>query len=446
MISHSKDLKLILAVALPLMGTFLAQKGMQLIDTIMLSWLGPDALAAGALAWALFAIIMLFCLGTLSAVGVQIARARGSEQLDDVHTHLKHGILLALLLSIPSVLLIWYLPPLLIYVGGDESVVVKTTQFLRSLVWGFPGFLLFFVFRELVSAFAMNRIIVLIASLSIPLTFFLNYLLMYGKGGLPKLGITGIGYAGALVMWFMCLSLWAYTKIAPNIHQYLMPNTKSHLNWKNILITAKIGIPSGFLFILDAGMFSTATLLMSHFGINVLAAHSIAFQCVTIAYAVPFGLSMAVALQVSFAMGKQDLPRAKIIAMLGLLIGLFLVSIIAAIFIFFPDALINIFMEKDSALDPKMRQFAILMLIVAAIFQCFDALQAIISGALRGMKDTLIPMIFCVFCYWIIGVGCSYYLAFKTQLGPIGIWYGLTIGLFMAGTLLLMRFLSKKLP
>lgn len=431
-----------LKLAMPLIAAFLAQKGMQLVDTLMMGWIGPDALAAGALGTGIFMVIVVFCRGTLSSVGIFIVRALGANELGDIKISILHGFYLAFGLSIPSMLLVWLSPYILMGWGQDREVVESVKLLLDGLVWGMPGLLLFFVLREVFAAFSLSRIIMLISLVSIPLTFLGNYLLIYGKFGLPALGIAGIGYAGAIVMWFMALGLWVYGKK----HRLL----KKHLNVKSIRLSLYklkemfyIGAPSGAVIVLDTGMFLIAAMIMGYFGVAALAAYQIAMQCASIAYNVPLALSVVTSMQVGHAIGSKNPIKARQAVYLGMGVGLIISGIIAGIFILFPTTLASPFLTVSENNYQEIMRFAESFLIVAAIFQCLDAVQTIANGALRGYKDTWVPMLLSIGCYLFLGIGSAYYFSFYTSLGAIGVWYGITFGICAAGVVLALRLFRR---
>ncbi|HSW68746.1 MAG TPA: MATE family efflux transporter [Gammaproteobacteria bacterium] len=434
------EIKSTVFLILPLMLAFLSQKGMQFIDTLMMGWLGPSALAAGAVGTAIFITILVFCMGTLSAVGVFIARAKGANDENDIVASLQNGIVLAILLSLPCIIIIWLAPHFFIR-NENAAVIHNAALLLHGLSIGLPGYLLFLVFREFISAFSLTRIVMLITFTSLPLTFFINYVLIYGRFGLPALGIAGIGYAGAIVMWFMFLGLLFYTLLNHQLKKYCNFKLVS-LNlgkMKNMLL---IGFPSGAFFLLESAMFLTSIMMMGYFGVEALAAFQIAMQCVNIAYAIPFSLSMATALQVSHAAGSKEFYRFKIIAFQNFGLGLLFSIIVAIFFIFFPEFFVKIFLNNESNHINTIKM-ASSFLVIAAFFQCFDAIQAIANGMLRGLKDTLIPMVLSVASYWIVGIASSYYLSFHTVLGPEGIWYGILLGICTLGTVLMIRLIKK---
>jgi MATE family multidrug resistance protein len=436
------EIKSLTSLVLPLMTAFLAQKGMQLIDTLMMGWISTSALAASALGTSIFMTVLVFCMGTLSAVGIFIARSKGANKAGEIQSMLQHGICLALFLSFPCMLIIWFSSYALSTTIKDPEVIKNVILLLHGLVWGLPGFLLFLVMREFISAFFLTRMIMIVSLGSLPLTFVANYLLIYGRYGSPQLGIAGIGYAGALVMWFMFLCLLVYGIKHPLLQKYISLHSYKidFLKLKKILY---VGIPSGVLLILESAMFLFASIAMGYFGADALAAHQIAMQCTSIAYSIPYALSMATALQVGHALGAKNIHLAQRSVFIGLAIGLILTSLIATVFIFASEQLVGMFVVGDELEYQPIKKMATTFLIVAAIFQCFDGVQLIANGALRGLKDTLVPMMLSVGCYWVFGIGSSYYFAFYTNAGSTGIWYGFTLGFTSIGIILIFRLLNK---
>lgn len=282
----------------------------------------------------------------------------------------------------------------------------------------------------------------LVALGSIPLTFFANYVLIYGKYGLPALGVAGIGYAGAIVMWFMFLCLMIYARKKQFLKNYIMFNS-FQFDWQKIRALLSIGIPSGILVLFESGLFLFAAIAIGYFGVNTLAAHQIAMQCANIAYTFPFALSMATALQVGHAVGAKDMYQARRMAFIGLTLGLILTLLIVSIFIFAPTQLAGLFLKGNEQDYQGIMQLAISFLLISALFQCFDGIQSIANGALRGLKDTFIPMLISIGCYWCLGMGSAYYFAFYTHLGPVGIWYGLTLGIFSIAIILTIRLFNR---
>lgn len=432
------EIRATLSIAFPLIAAFLAQKSMQFIDTIMMGWIGPSALAAGAIGMSVFVTILVFCMGTLSAVGVFIARARGEKNGDNIQLYLQNGIWLAWFLSVPCVIVMWIAPHFLIR-GEEEEVLNNAILLLHGLSLGLPGYLLFLIFREFISVFALTRIVMIVTLASIPLTFILNYIFVYGKWMLPPLGVAGIGYAGAIVMWLMFFGLFFYSIRHPQLNKYIHFRSFELSPLKDMLF---IGLPSGTFFLLESGMFLFAVVMMGRFGVDELASFQIAMQCANFAYAIPFALSMTTALQVSHAVGSKEYFRLKPLIFQNFYLGLFFTIIIATCFILFPNFFIKIFLENESDY-PQTIQIASSFLIIAAFFLCFDAIQTIACGILRGLKDTFIPMVLSVGCFWLIGASSIYYFSFHTSFGANGIWYGISLGITSLGIAFTIRLFQK---
>src|SRR5262249_15993709 len=254
----TQELKAITQLAFPLIAVFIAQKGIQLVDVIMMGKIGAHALAAGALATSFLISVMVFCLGSLSATGVFISRSLGAKQLQEISSSLYGGFCLGALLAIPGMLLIWHAPALFLAVGEDPHIVAGSQLFLNAIVWGFPGLMGFFVMREFVSAFAFTKIIFWISVLAIPITAVANYIFIYGisiygEWKIPALGIAGIGYSGAIIQWLMFLSMLGYCLHHPILKAYIQPMRyfkKSHprdFQWRKVFEMLYIGAPSGLL-------------------------------------------------------------------------------------------------------------------------------------------------------------------------------------------------------
>lgn len=439
---NKNEIKPIIMTALPLMAAFLAERGMEFIDTIMMGWIGPIALAAGALSTAFFGTIIIFCMGILNVIGIFIAHGKGSNDTQDIDSTVQHGFFLAILLSIPCILVIWWIPTLLLQIGQDPVIVTNVRLLLHALAWGVPGFLLYLVLREFISALSSTFIVMVISSLSIPLTFVANDILIYGKFNFPALGVAGIGYGSAIVMWFMFFCLLIYSKRNSLLKEHIN-FTPLKINNQKLFDMLRVGISSGLLFLLEAGMFLSTAIFMGYFGEIALASHQIAMQSVNIAYTIPIALSIATSLKIGHAMGEKNLALARRLASISFYIALFISLLIALLFTVFSHVLIDLFLAKDVNNFLEIEKLANSFLHIAALFLCFDAMQSIANGSLRGMKDTFIPMLLSIGCYWVLGIGCAYLFSMHMNLGPQGIWYGLTLGLASTAILLMMRFFRR---
>jgi MATE family multidrug resistance protein len=349
------------------------------------------------------------------------------------------------LLTLPAAVIVWYAPHFLAITEKNSDVIRDAALLLHSLVWALPGVFLYMVFREYIAAFNLSRMTMLVAIFSIPLTFVVNYVFIYGKLGLPAFGIAGIGYGGACVMWFMFIVLALYCKHHTVLKKHLPRWYELKWHTGTIRSMLRVGVPSGTIYVLDSGMFTFGAMLVGHFSTTALAAYQITMQCASAVYSIPFGVSIATALQVGHAMGAKEFVKAKQFVYAGLSVGLIAAVGIALIFVFSPHLLVRFFIHPQVKHFAEISQYAASFFIAVALFQCFDAVQAILNGALRGLKDTFVPMIMSVGCYWVLGVGSAYYFSFHTTLKATGVLYGLTIGVISAAIALSLRFRDQQI-
>lgn len=435
----SNEIKQLIKLGLPLMAAFLSQKGMQVVDTVMMGRISSDALAAGGLGITIFITIFVFCMGSINSVGVLVSHSLGEKNLTKIPACLLNGFCFAIFISLPAMVVLWYGHWFLHLIGESDTIVIFSKELLHAIVWGFPGLMCYLVLREFVSAFSLTHIIMWISALAIPLAFGLNYILIYGKFGLPSFKIAGIGYASAIIQWLMFFSLLVYVKSKPHLNTQLQKIKLQLFAWKTIYKIITIGLPGGMILVLDVTAVLAAGVMMGYFGSAVLAAHQIALQCAGIAFTVPFAFSMATALRVSHSLGEKDLEKTKIIIRQALSIALLIAICFALIFIIFANKISYFYLNPAENNWVVIQSYTFSFLIIVALFQIFDAFQCIVTGALRGLKDTVTPMFLSVICYWILGVGSGYLLAFHTNLGPKGIWYGLAIGFVCTAIILGIR-------
>lgn len=430
-------------LALPLVAALLAQVSMEFVDTIMLGQLGPIALAAGGLGSAIYVAFFVCCLGVIIAIGTSVAHEYGKQQLETVSHIGRQGLWLALILSIPSMIILWFFPTLLVYLGQSVEVAEVTSHFLRSLLWAFFPSLGFFALREFIAGLARPYIVMFISLIAVPINAFLNYILMYGKFGFPRLGVAGVGYATAIsqLLMFICLILYIFFK--SHFKTYKLFNRFELPDLKKLKELFSLGWPIGITLLFEIGLFSITALLMGHLGTDQLAAHQIAIQTISVVYMIPLGVSQATMLRVGHAMGADDPYRAKKIAHIGLSVGLLIAVCTGVLLWMFSFQIADLFLDSHLKENYLVIQYAVLFLKVAALFQLVDVVQSVTNGALRGLKDTFIPMLLGLATYWGVGLASGYLLAFQGGEGGVGLWFGLALGIGSSALCLYGRFYWK---
>ena len=269
----------------------------------------------------------------------------------------------------------------------------------------------------------------------LPLNVFGNYLFMYGNFGFPEMNASGAALATGLAQMVGCFALLAYTLWTPKYRDYDLRKRMTPPDWSHILLTLKLGIPIAIAMGMEAGLFTATALLMGRFGVEAAAGHQIAINLASLTFMIPLGVSMALTVRVGQAIGAGQFLQAKQRGALGVLLCGGITTISALCFWLFGSWLAGLYTH-----DQAVIVIASQLLVMAALFQIVDGLQVGAVGVLRGYKDTKVPMLIAVFCYWGIGMGTAVWFGIYGTMGPAGLWLGLVTGLFTAAVILNIRF------
>ncbi|WP_088894218.1 MATE family efflux transporter [Leptolyngbya ohadii] len=433
------EIRACLTLALPLAGAQLAQAATGFADTVMMGLLGSEVLAAGGLGATTFQGCLLVSSSIVSAVSPIAASAFGAGKTQELGKIVRQGMGLAVLLSVPIVVLLAFSRPLFLWLGQEESVAVQSEAYLKAIVWGFPAGLGFAVLRHFVSALSEPRPVIVIMVCGTIFNIFGNYVLMFGKLGLPALGLAGIGYASSLSLWGMFVALLLYCR-QPRYRKYGLFRDLYQFEGRLLRELLHIGIPLGILTAAEAGLFTVTTFLMGQLGTVTLAAHQIALQTAAITFMIPLGISFATTILVGQRMGQQDLRGARLAGFTGMGLGVVFMAAMALLFWTVPEAIVSLYLNVNDSGNREVVLLAGQLLGVAAMFQIVDGLQVTAVGALRGLKDTRIPMLIGLLAYWGMGLSCGYWLGLRLGYGGVGLWWGLAIGLAFAAGILTWRF------
>ena len=438
-----KEVRQTLALAGPLILAQLAHMSMSFVDTIMVGRLGSQELAGVALGSAVYFPVILISLGILMAVSPMVSHSYGAGDQIAIGRSVRQGLWLGTLLTIPTCLVIWNAGSLLTWMGQEERTVLLAEEYLYAMIWGVAPHLWFGALRYFMEGLSRPRVVMMITSGAVILNVSANYVLMYGKLGFPALGLAGCGWASTLVFWSMFLVLVCVIGNSQALRSYGVFSRLGKPDRHSISEIFRIGWPIGVMLGFEVGLFSSTALLMGLFGTTVLAAHQIALQCAAYAFMVPLGLSMAVTVRVGQATGRRDLQGARRAGYVGMWLGASFMMISAICFWAFPMSIISLFLDVESGLNTEVVLKATVLLSIAAVFQIFDGLQVTAAGALRGLKDTRMPMLLAVISYWFVGLTSGYVLGFQLDFEGAGLWWGLVLGLTTAALLLSWRFNRK---
>ncbi len=432
-----------LVLAVPLIGSNIAQSAKHLTDTIMLGWYGVDALAAVVLGATIFVLLLIIGSGFSVAVISLASNAQGSHKSWMVRRYIRMGCWITMLYCFFMLLPMWYSVPIFLLMGQDPAISELGGDYLRFAMWGIFPALILMVFKAFFLALFRPRIILISTLSGTIFNIFANYLLIFGNFGFPELGVKGAAIASTMSHTLALVVMLAYLVRKRDFLPYkLLSNFFSFhkASLKEIFI---LGWPICAGMIAEASFFSGAAIMMGWINTASLAAHGIVIEICALVFMIYYGLSYAGTTQISIALGKNDLAEIKSISATIFQLNLLAACVVVSIFILFPESLISVFLKEDTHEAREVMTIGVKILLLAAFFQLFDAFQAVLLGFLRGLKDTLTPMIIAAISYWIVGLPSSYLLAFTFGLEGEGVYYGFIIGLGFASILFYFRFRGK---
>ena len=400
---------------------------MNITDTIMAGQLSAADLAGVAVGNALYLPVTLFGMATLVAINPIVSQYLGARKFDEIGMSVRQMLWLVGLLSIPSFMLVRNLDLLMTLIGVDPEIIPLASGYLKSVSWGIPAILAFAGFRYFCDGMAVTRPAMFIALGGLIINIPVDYIFMYGKLGLPAQGAIGTGWATTIVQWVSGISMiWFVAKHKQFKRFHIFAKTKGP-DWKYIGEILKVGLPNGASSTMEILLFAAVSLLMGTLSVAASAAHQIAINIAATVFMIPLGLSMAISQRVGVAAGQGSISEARFRGFLGTAICS-LIMVFTAILIFaLPETIVSIYTD-----DPEVISLAVSLVFFAGLFQLSDGLQVGGFGALRGLKDTRMPMVFNFVSYWVIGFSVGYYVGIIKGMGPAGLWIGLISGLTVA--------------
>jgi MATE family multidrug resistance protein len=438
-----------LRLATPMAAQQLGQIAMMTTDLAFIGRLGGEALAAAALAGTVYFMAFTVGMGLMSAVAPLAAQAYGAGNARQVRRALRSGLWAGLLIALPIMAFPLRGEQILLGLGQAQGPAHLAQDYLFGLALGVAPALWFIAIRSFMGAVNRPEPVLWITLAAIPANALLVWLLMYGEFGLPKLGIFGVGLASSIVNFGTFVAgLWFATRRPPFV-DYRVLTRFWRIDWSLMRQLIAIGAPISIAFLLEYGLFSAAAILMGRLSITALAAHQIALQVTAILFMPAFGVSMAATVRVGHAVGRGDPAGVRRAGLIAMLIGIAFSIVCTVAVILLRFGIARLFIGEGPANIDATIALAAELLLIGSTFFVTDGLQGIAAGALRGLNDTRVPLLFAAISYWGIGFCTAYVLAFHTTLGAPGVWIGLSVGTLVYAALLVARFrllASRPLP
>ncbi|MGH9897305.1 MAG: MATE family efflux transporter [Pyrinomonadaceae bacterium] len=431
-----RELKATLRLALPLVFGQLASIGMNVIDALLAGHLNAHTLGAVAIGTGVWLLVIVVTMGVMMSLPPSIAQLHGAGRRTAIAPLFRQALWLALALGVLLGVGVYFGGALLIAkIGIDPNLVPDVIRFLHAIAFGAPALTVFFALRGLGEGIGLTRPTMYFSLLGLVLLAPIGYVLMYGAFGLSGLGARGSGIATAVVLWLQTIAFSVYVARSRRYRDLDLLAHFEKPDSRALRGLLHIGIPMSVSLLMEAGLFVAVALALGTLGTDVVASHQVAINFASVTFMVPLGIAMATTVRVGHAVGRGDGQGVRDAGLIGIGFALIAQSVSAGLMLLLPRQIASLYTH-----DAGVMALAAQLLVLAGIFQFSDGIQATANGALRGLKDTRVPMVITMFAYWGIGMPVGWWLAFTHGLGARGMWMGLIAGLSVAAVLLSRRF------
>ncbi len=439
------EAKRLVTLGMPIFIAQVSGVGMNLADTIMTGQASSVDMAAVAVACSVWHPISLFGLGVLLTISPLSAQLVGEGRSKDVPHILRQGLWCALMLVVPLMLLFYVISTHMgaFKLTGDLEQLAG--GYLRAVLWGLPGYYIFICARGFVEGFSMTRPAMVIGAIALAINIPINYILIYGKFGMPELGAVGCGVATTICFTFMGVAMVLYICTAKKF-KHLRPIFKPlftasstpvldskgrpqpRFDTHNIKRIFRIGLPGALAMLFEVTLFAAAALAIAPLGTDAVAGHQVASSIAQALFIIPLSVSLTTTINIGHYLGAGQITRARYTIWTTLLIGLGIACLMSLLIYVFRGDIIHWYNDEAA-----VTSLAMVLIVYAASYQIVDSLQIIAVGILRGYNDTNILFVVSLLTYWIIGFPLGYTLCHTDilvpALGPAGFWWGFIVAL-----------------
>lgn len=418
----------LIRLTLPMTATALVNMGMSITDVVMMGRFGPNSVAAGAIVSDLYSIVYYLGAGALAAVGPEIAQAIGGARRHAVRQAAQQSLWMAAIFAGLAWALLWNTATVLGWAGIDGTVVRLSEGYARMMAVTAIPMMGVAVWRSVYAAVGEPRAFLIATIIALPANAALDYLFMFGAWGIPALGLTGAGVASVIVAAGMFAGLSINAAISGSIRGYRIMVRFRSPDPHRLGRLLRVGLPMGVSGFTEVGVFLLSTMLAGLFGAEALAAHAITLRMAGVVYALPLGLSQAATVRVGYAVGGRDGEKIARAVRAALALGLGGGSVLFLAILGGRQVIPWFFLPTGDPAAPGVASAAAALLAVLSVICLAQGLGVISAGALRGFKDTKVPMVISVFAFWGVGMSTIVLAAFAADRGVDGIWLGIAAG------------------
>lgn len=442
---YRHEIKNLVTLAIPVMIAQISQTAITFVDTIMAGNYSKTALSGVAIAVSIWLPTILFGQGLLTVLTPIISNLNGAAKREQVADQTRQGVVIALILSIIMMLVLYNSDKIISFRSSadhpiDPEMVDVAVSFLRSIMWGVPAFLLFLVYRNQCEGLSNTKPAMVIIFIALLANIPINYVLIYGKLGLPAFGGVGCGITAAIIFWLMFALIRIYTLTTTTQRDIRKTPLTKLIDFAIIKKIVILGTPLALAYFFEMSLFAVVALLIAPLGQITVAAHQIIFTISSLTFAIPLSLGVATSIRVGYLLGKNKPILAKQTAYVSLAISFMIAVVVALILVVFRSPIITIFTHEIDVITICLQ-----LIILLAIYQVSDYLQVVASNVLRGYKDTKSIFFITLISYWVVGLPVGYILGLTDliiqPIGAAGFWIGIILGLAVAAFLLIGRML-----
>ena len=438
------ELRATVALAWPLILSNLTMALISATDVLLMGWLGPHPLAASALGINLIFVFTLLGIGVVAASSPMMATALGrrSSAVRDVRRSFRQACWVAVCISLASWAVLWDAESIIALLGQQPALARDGQLFLHGYMWSILPFLLFQAMRNFLSALERPQWIFIVSALGIVLNAIVSWALIFGRLGLPALGIFGGGLGSSIVWTCLTVALGIVLATDRKFRRFHLFGRFWRADWPRFRHIWRLGLPIGLTMAYEGAVFGAAAYLMGLIDADSLAAHAVALQIAALSFMVPLGLGQAATVRVGRALGRNDREGIARAGWTAWGLGVGFMAAMAVVLWILPRELMTLFLD-DVPANARVIELGVSFLAVAAAFQIVDGAQVVGAGMLRGLHDTRVPMLFALFGYWVAGLGVGVWLAFARGWQGVGIWTGLATGLGVVAALMIARWMMR---
>lgn len=429
------EIRATVSLALPLIMAQLAAIGSNVVDTVLAGHVSAHVLGAVAVGANIWSLAIVTGIGMMMSVPPSVAQLDGAGRRPEVGAVFRQALWLALGMGVVLWFAVRHAGPLIELIGVTPSLRDEVQRFLLAISWGAPALTLYFALRGLSEGLSMARPSMYFSLGGLVLLVPLGYVLMFGKLGIPPQGAHGCGMATAIVLWLETLAFSIYVMFRRN---YDGLGLFERFDWPDLQKIGRlmhVGAPMAISLAAEAGLFVATALIIATLGEAVIASHQVALNIASLFFMIPLGLAMAITVRVGNAVGRGDERAVRYAGFCGIGLTLITQVVSASVLLLFPHYIAGLYTR-----DPKLIALAVQLIMLAGLFQFSDGIQVAANGALRGLKDTRVPMAISLFAYWVVGMPVGWWLTFHHGMGARGMWVGLIVGLSVAAVMLFTRF------